>query len=424
MHFIVVILYCAVFLSVLKCISNLPYALLILAVLGCIGNVLQIDVSFVTIAGITFGAGDVLLAIMLFHIFAYKRTKIPKKSFYLLLMGYIFLLTISLISGILNAGINSNIIANFRKYFEYVIPWLIVACNADDLDLDFGRLNKWFDICAYIVVCFCCIGWIEYFFGMRESLRVIPSAGALLLSIYALLSMYKTLIIERKKFLKLESILVLITVLILQHNSVWAASAVGICIILIINFIKNKSDAIPIILFFLCVFLVIGYILNSNSDNVILQSINESMSKFEDMDSGTIGHRRQRWGDMLDSLSGMERYIGSNFSVGTVAGDGTTFSAHNAYVAAIMHSGFLGVIGFVGALLSLAFNALKQQKYLIFLLLISIMIYWYAYEPDINEAVIIGIMSYITFGEKRNQLIICGMKVSIISRKIYENIYS
>ena len=58
MHLLIVAIYVVIILLFLRRFSFLPYALMILYVIGCASSVLGFDASFMTILGITITAGD------------------------------------------------------------------------------------------------------------------------------------------------------------------------------------------------------------------------------------------------------------------------------------------------------------------------------------------------------------------------------
>ena len=202
-------------------------------------------------------------------------------------------------------------------------------------------------------------------------------------------------LVNQKKSPGVKTYLCFGAILLLQHNSVWAATVAGVVIILLIAIKKNgfnKSMAIVgIILVFLCSLII--YLGSYNGVNLVLRSISNSLGKFDNMESGTIGHRKERWALLLDSLSGIEHLIGQSFSIGTNVG-GVSFSAHNAYIAVIMHSGYLGLSFFVLVLFYLTLKSFFNKEYIFVAVIVSILVYWYAYEPDTNFGVLLGFIMY------------------------------
>lgn len=389
MHLVMVVIQLIMLGMLFSSINKLPYVLGGFYLLGVISSVFVIDASFLTIAGITIGAADILTLIMILHLM--RKPYIQKNPVNILLLLYILILLFSFMSGLIDRNI-SVIIANIRKYFEYTLPWLVMLNLTEDLRIEREKLKRYFSCIITLSEVNCIVGFMMFAAGRSATLRVIGSDSTMILACYFLYRVYDEIYTSRRAFISVRSIILLVVIIVLQHNSVWVATVIGLGIVIIYTMMKRGISSVPGMI---CLILILcaGYTyVMEYSDSAIAEYMKFSISKFDDMNSGTIGHRKERWSTMLETLSGYEHLIGQSFSVATVAGDGTTFSAHNAYVATIMHSGLLGVICFVGALLATLIRCIQEKNILFFSIIASISIYWYAYEPNINFGVLLGIL--------------------------------
>lgn len=392
MHLLIVAIYVVIILLFLRRFSFLPYALMILYVIGCASSVLGFDASFMTILGITITAGDCLMIFCLFHYLRSGKIHVQHNIGYVALWLYFVLFLVNLARGFIDSFNAATLIANVRKYFLYVVPWIV--CATEDMGIQKEKFKRSIEIGIDLTLIFCAVGWGLYFVGVKGDLRVIHSDSAMILSIYTMCRLYEE-IVDQKKIPSVKTYLCIGAILLLQHNSVWAATAVGVLVILFVDYRKNGFNKVMAIVGVILL-LFVGIIIRLekyNGDNLVFRSMMNSLDKFNSMDSGTIGHRKERWGLLLDSLKGVENIIGQNFSIGTNVG-GMNFSAHNAYIAAIMHSGYFGGGLFIVALLYLTLKSVREKEYIFAAIIVSLMTYWYAYEPDINFGVILGFIMY------------------------------
>ena len=137
-------------------------------------------------------------------------------------------------------------------------------------------------------------------------------------------------------------------------------------------------------------------------------SILNLFTSFESVSSktGTFGTRTLVWTALLQSLTGLNIFIGRPFGMHLRNALNWEVSAHSGYVDYIMSMGYIGLLLFVLLLIVLLTKLNRQKMKLFFIILICMIVYWIGYGFSVHQGFILGtIVAAIKNQRKQNRTI-------------------
>ena len=360
------------------------------------------------LGGVSLYAGDMPIMAMVLILIASKAKLL--KSWVTLLWSIMFCMIIfSLVNGLLTYGVNIYFLSDVRIFLQMSIP--IIYFYLRPVSIDKSAEKKFFPY-VMILVSYCFFAWILKL-GMgidissNQSLRVFGSTYAFVIAMFCFCNMYNEIAVEQRGSLSKKSLILLTTVVVLQHNSVWAAFAAGIATVLVLNVIWTKPENILVIhnkklyaqILIGCVAIVVFLVAFSNSD--LVQSLLSTSDKYSQMGTGegSIGDRQTIWVEYLATLSKNQWLIGKPMGTGwTIWHRGSLgmFPPHNAYVQGVMRIGLIGVVSLFSLIGTTIVKAIKEKQLLAIGILTASVVYLYAYmfswEVSCIWGIIIGVM--------------------------------
>lgn len=188
-------------------------------------------------------------------------------------------------------------------------------------------------------------------------LRVIGSAPTLMLALASLVSLYLAMTRQGGPGHWLWAMLFAVTVLALQHRSVWVAALLA-TIFLLVLLRRGRSDAgVKMLLLGLGVATLLGLLVASGRFQDATASIQDQAARGVNLREGTFAGRVSGWQsllkDWLNSGSPVTYLVGKPFGGGyqrysaEVGGQAINYSPHNYYVFLLYRGGVLGLAAFV-----------------------------------------------------------------------------
>ena len=361
------------------------------------------NMSF-TIVGITVGVTDIYI-ITLIVIAILRRDgyllKVRKSN--LLFLGYTILFCFSVVIGLKQNGLTSDWISEIRKFSKIVIPCIYFS----RYPIKFNNANlKILNLTMRGILVFCWICWgsalgAGVYITENNSLRCIGSDWAFILSVYTVYLFYRDLILSVNKKITVETLLYIISIIILQHNSVYMTLAGGILTILIIkrNYLFKRHNMWVLQVIGL---LVIGGTILSMIPNLpLLTMISATMDKFSQAlstssgsEEGTIGTRYIVWKELIATLnSPFEWMFGKSMGTGYHVRYMNSIwqnSPHSGYVEGLMRVGLLGMVCLIGQIIKNLIRHIRREDAVWASILIMTLIYWYSYSYTAEIGFLIG----------------------------------
>lgn len=362
-----------------------------------------IQIIALRLGSLTLYISDIPIILMVF--FLLRTGRIYKSKIALAWTICFLMICCSAIRGLLEHGLNLYYLSDIRTYLSLAIPIIYFYVVPQEFDDKFWRfLNHAF----ILITVYCYIAWGIYastgislaFTEDAGGLRVIGSNGAFYLSAYTLILIYKYFYVRKNKKIFIQIISQILAIIILQHNSVWAAFAIGYFSLLIFvkkenELIKNGKFNLWLLTFCAVVVFAIVFILFSNS--TIISNLISTFDKFAQTNTGegTIGDRQKIWSAYINSLNAIEWIIGKSMGSGwfVYAIHGMSQApTHNAYIQGLMRIGLIGDIALFGLLISVSIKAYNRKKYASFAIMFSSFVYMYAYMFSLELSCIWGII--------------------------------
>lgn len=392
--------------------SFFKYLLVITMVINVISQAYGLQIVALAVGGITLYISD--MPVVLMFIYIILNPILPKTKYTFLWFVLFCMVVLSAFRGYLNYGINLYYLSDVRVFLSIAIPIIYFYSQQDIFDQKFIRF---FDCVMTLLVTYCYIAWIMYsLFGISFSmsdtgggLRVIGSNGTMYIALYTLVQIYIHFFVDNNRYGFIRIIYNIIAVVILQHNSVWAAFATGYLVMLVLikrydrNSIIGKIQLWKITLL-LGVIAIVVLIVFSNIE--IVTNLLETFSKYSQFGTGegTIGDRQRIWEGYLSSLSGsdwlMGKPMGTGWFVESIHG-ASQVPAHNGYVQGIMRIGLIGDIALFGMLGIMIISSLYHYRHEIIIVIIPCLVYMYAYMFSLELSCVWGILLGYMIGNVR-----------------------
>lgn len=344
---------------------------------------------------------SILMTIKLFVNFI-KNPHIKKHLGVIYLLFFIIL--VSALRGITIFGINSYFMGDFRKFYSFIIS--IIYFKKYPIDFSNTKNVRFVDKAAIFMLLYCYLYWFIFcltgysFNSVENSMRLMHSDAAVILCLYTIYKVKEDLFDSSKKYLSFLTIMFILAIILLQHNSVYMTFASG-CLIVLFGY-KNlfKGISKKLLLQIICIALILVITINLLGQTEIIKTIVQTFDKFSQAKEhiGTIGTRYDIWTLNLATLNGVTEWLfgkpmGNGYGVSYL---GTTWSAsvHSMYVEFIMRVGVLGLILMMSSMLYLIVQGIKEHKLLITAFSVGLMFYWYPYSITLEAGVVIGNMLY------------------------------
>lgn len=364
------------------------------------------------IAGISIYTTDIFLLVLLGRLFLVKQSElgyIYKKEVPIYL--YMLFVIVSLFRGILSSGFNSDLVGDIRKFGGFIIAILYFSqlpIKINNKHISFLRNTM------RLVFIYCCVCWISALFlriyiTPNRSLRCLGSDYAFIFSMWTLYCCYEDLVVKKKHMLSFETCAYVLGIIVLQHNSVYAAFAIGMFLIIICNYKETllKHPKWIMQVFLVIILLIILLVMNPNS--ALVENLVSTFDKFSqataDTAEGTIGTRYIIWTGLIKTLNGVFDWcFGKPMGIGYhVAYLDTVWevSPHSGYIENLMRVGLLGLVSLVGYILFLIRKNIKNRYILGASILAAILVYLYPYSMTPEIGLIIGMNMALLSKSKR-----------------------
>lgn len=369
------------------------------------------------VAGLSIYAGDVFVVILIISMILktfQKKGVIKILVSQLPIYFYILLVVISTIRGLHDNGLVSEFVGDIRKFYYFIIPVLYFSAypvTINEKNLRFLQ-NVMRTILAYCFVCWTFALVFGVYLTDNHTLRCLGSDFACTFAMWALYLLYKDIVEGTKHKLSFETLLFIIAIVVLQHNSVYMAFAVGVVVLVLFKFkdtvLKNPGWIVQ----FLIVLVVVVGIIVANPDSTLVRTLTKTFDKFSQATSetqiGTIGTRYMVWSGLLKTLHGPIDWIfGKTMGTGyhiLVEGQIWQNSPHSAYIENLMRVGMLGVLVLMIYVLSLIIKNIKHGNILGAAILVALLVYWYPYSINAESGFIIGMSMAFLSGKLVNNI--------------------
>lgn len=383
--------------------------------------------TVVSIFGIQIHMDDVILLILLTYSgihFAQKGLRISKLASCMLMI--IIPVCVSLLRGVAGGFLGNIVFMNdIRKYFYFAVAMIAAEYTFSDM---YGRANyksckRSIDVFMNIVAIYVLIIWgMDVLLGINNlpgqqygtlsdggsTFRIIQPQHVLMIAFYSLWELYNNL--KEDGDIKARTVLFCGIVILMQWRTVVAAFLVGAVLVFIDYFKERKSISHP--LFFkiavLTVLCILTVLFGTDSGESANSSILNLFTSFESVSSkaGTFGTRTLVWTALLQSLTGLNMFIGRPFGMHLRNALNWEVSAHSGYVDYIMSMGYIGLLLFVLLLIVLLTKLNRQKIKLFFIILICMIVYWIGYGFSVHQGFILGtIVAAIKNQRKQNRTI-------------------
>ena len=390
---------------------KMPYYLGITLILDAITQAYGTYSIVLSLGGISLYISDMPVIVMIV-ILILTKAKITKS--WISGLWFIMFITVmySAFMGWACYGVNNYYLSDVRAFLTLCIPILYFYIRPIQLS---HNIIKYFSNIIFGLVGYCYFVWVVYLFtgiNLCSSINAIASGGlrvwsstiAFVIAVWTLFMIYTEIVICHKDSISVKTMLMIISVVILQHNSVWAAMIVGIVSLIILHYVTNEKSIYGkinqknlILQLILILFLGIGLLI-AFSDSYLIQSILSTGDKYNQIGSGTgtIGDRQTIWALYLTSLSKAQWIIGKPMGTGWfVMRNGISILSppHNAYVQGIMRIGISGTVSLYIMLIIVLITSIKKKRPLGAAILLASFTYLYADMYSLEMSCIWGILT-------------------------------
>ena len=258
------------------------------------------------------------------------------------------------------------------------------------------------------------LDWIYPFWRYADATgvafnRVAASSAALVMGLAVLISVNSLALRRAEALHYLFLPALLLTIVFLQHRSVWVATLLPLLLLLVQRMRGSERSVGPIVAA-LGSLVIVGAVLSSGVFGGATQSVADQARRATDTTGGTFVGRVDGWQELLRRWSGLgpvglavgepygsgfERHIGSNWGGSTVE-----YAPHNYFVALLLRGGAAGLLVFLLVLWRLGAAGLAPPVKegegsqfgppLVLALTLCVVLYCIPYSPTPASAVLIG----------------------------------
>ncbi|MCD8016077.1 MAG: O-antigen ligase family protein [Lachnospiraceae bacterium] len=362
------------------------------------------SLEIVTLAGVSIYINDFYLLILLALIILQNGFgKIIINRGEGLFYAFVLVALFSIVFGVLQYGLISDWFNETRKFLHLILPIIYYASSPVELNNENKRILQLLmrSILAYCIVCWISALIFGVYLTSNGTLRCLGSDYAFFVSVYTIYLVYNDLVISENKKISFETVLFILAIILLQHNTVYASIGASIAVILLFKFgnVFLEKPRWIVQLIAICVILVV--FLNTSIGSRILTPILSTFDKFNELsesmsgeETGTIGTRITLWQSLIATLSSpLEWLFGKNIGTGyhvTWRGNEWTASAHSGYIETLMRTGLVGCICLIGSIIRNVVQHIRERDVLVASILVSVLVYWYSYSYTSEIGFLIG----------------------------------
>jgi O-Antigen ligase len=306
---------------------------------------------------------------------------------------------------------------------------LAVALYAMSFKIDEKKLQQVFNglaLTAFIFIGLAVYRWVVFYtpitsllpeggvYNIDGPMRVIYSDGALVIAQILLAGLFYSELARGFAITKYISYVLLVSLLALQHRSVWLATIVGVLARFIIGKSKNNNKGKQLLMLAGVILLIITPLLMSDKLSGVTQQVSSSAErgiKGEDTGQARIDNWKATiykwWGDGVKTILIGPAFGGDKTRI--VEGSNgksieITFGTHNQYVEMLTSYGLTGLIAFLWVTLHMLIGLYKllvnrvNESVTEYLLVVLIMQYTFyvAYGWNYMQTMLFGVaISYI-----------------------------
>lgn len=380
--------------------------LMIAYALDTIVHAYSLNSTVIALGGITIYLADLPILVMTL-LFFIRGAKIFKSKVSAVVFWVFFMVVYSGVMGFIQYGINIYYLSDVRVFISMIVPIIyFYNCPHEITNSDVSFANK---IIA-IMVGYCYLCWGLYITtGIKLSssnasggFRIWGSTGAIIIAFATLLYIYDDVVRKKRKLISLRTALCILAIVILQHNSVWAALAIGI-VILLINEGLNRKEILRFLGQIVLIFGIFLLVVTVIPENPIIQAVLSTTEKYSEMGTGegTIGGRQQIWEGYLQQLTTSEWWTGKPLGNGWLVNFKGVYGInppHNVYIQSLMRIGLLGTIPLVGLLVAVFVKNFIEKKCVCASIMIASLVYLYAYMFSLEMSCVWGCIIGLTYG--------------------------
>lgn len=360
----------------------------------------------ISLMGIQLGIADILCLylIVCILIFVKKQRLIPAIKWIWYIVFVIFL--IAIIRGLMVNPFNS-VMEDIRRFvWAFVIP---IACMGSlPFSFDDERTVKKIDKFCNIIMVFCFVCWfmdiglnvhiVSAQSDAETTMRVLRPEQALTMALLASKAVCDDLSGNENK-LSYRTILMIITVVLLQHRSAWVALAAGLAYLLLVSkmggvnlkkLFKSKKFIAQLFGGVAVLCMVFFALRNTN----LMHQLQVGLEGLKGDDGTTLNYREQLWAAHFATLSKVQWIIGKPFGSGyyiALSSYSREITPHNAYVQTILRCGIIGISCVVVYILSVLRAARKVRFSAGEAMCVMFLVFFYAYTYNFFPSVILGI---------------------------------
>ena len=276
------------------------------------------------------------------------------------------LIVVSLLTGLISFGTAAGVQA--RAYFYFMVSGLY----AMSFTMDEKRLRLVFNaltVSAFVFVLLAFYRWIVYYTPIEEllppggiynvdgAIRVVYSSNTLVIAQMLVCGLFFAAAARGYAIARFVSPVLLGTVLVLQHRSVWLAAMVGVLVRLLLGNSKSGSAAKQIVLVGAIIAVTAVPLVFSDKLSGVTQQVGASASNVL-AGKGTAGERLNSWREIIKNwytAGPRSILIGQSFGSDNTryvedSRGGTRkidYLAHNFYVQTLFNTGLLGLGAFL-----------------------------------------------------------------------------
>lgn len=360
----------------------------------------------ISLLGIQLGISDILCLylIVCIMIFVKKERLIPGIKWIWYTVFAIFL--IAIIRGLMANPFNS-VMEDIRRFvWAFVVP---IACMGRlPFSFDDERTVKKIDKFCNIVMVFCFVCWfIDIVLNIHlvsaqsdaeTTMRVLRPEQALTMALLTIKAVYDDLSGKENR-LSYRTILMIITVVLLQHRSAWVALAVGLAYLVLISkmggvSLKRLFKSKKFIAQLFCGVAVLCMVFFALRNTSLMHQLQVGLEGLKGDDGTTLNYREQLWAAHFATLSKVQWIIGKPFGSGyyiTLSSYSREITPHNAYVQTILRCGIVGISCVVIYIISVLKEARKVRFGAGEAMCVMFLVFFYAYTYNFFTSVILGI---------------------------------
>lgn len=305
------------------------------------------------------------------------------------------LLVISLALGAQTFGPNQalNEARPFLGFFAMVAYGIAIR---DRIELDWF-LRVWV-VWALLLFVDTLYGWSRYGIHTGSRIvdnqlvdaRVIPAAAALAIAEGAVILVLRPGLI---RFQKTVALALIVTVLLLQHRTLWVVTVVSIAIGLFTGRQQRRGAFGVVVAAAVCAPLALLVVSSGSSASLNSELSASGSSAFSQ--TGTFAWRLSSWHGLFEVPRGtLQWLIGQPLGTGytrEVFGAVVTVEPHNFYVQMALRVGIVGTLALVALLVRGFRSGIHSPEPVLGVLMIAITLFFVTYAPPLDQGLILGL---------------------------------